>query len=255
MKNRTRVSFSDNTVHVTLPKAWTEFTQDELRDVYRLCASHQGQVNLMFAVFRYLTGLRIERCQEERYQIRFMVDGKPRRLWISPDKLLEYLEPLEFIKHPGADPVRIAWLKTPKVKAVDASLHGVKFSDYLQLENLYQGYISSRNPEALKSISENLYPGYDRQRGLEPFEVFNLIQWAVQIKANFARQFRNFFRPVAGEVETPEMLEVMNNQIRALTGGDVTKEQEIFDTDCWRALTELDYKSKEAEEYRRKSKS
>ena len=43
----------------------------------------------------------------------------------------------------------------------------------------------------------------------------------------------------------------MNAQVRALTDGDVTKEQQVFDTDCWRALTELDQKAREAEEYRK----
>lgn len=34
----------------------------------------------------------------------------------------------------------------------------------------------------------------------------------------------------------------MNAQIRALTGGDVTKERAVLQMDCWRALTELDAK-------------
>lgn len=45
------------------------------------------------------------------------------------------------------------------------------------------------------------------------------------------------------------MAEVMNNEIRALTGGDISKEDMVLSTDCWRALTELDYKAKEAEDF------
>ena len=48
------------------------------------------------------------------------------------------------------------------------------------------------------------------------------------------------------------MLEIMNNEIRVLTGGDVTKEQAILATDCRRALTELDFKAKEAREFKSK---
>lgn len=48
------------------------------------------------------------------------------------------------------------------------------------------------------------------------------------------------------------ILESINVQLRALTDGDVTKEQSVKQIDCWRALTELNAKAKEAEEFRRK---
>ncbi len=39
-----------------------------------------------------------------------------------------------------------------------------------------------------------------------------------------------------------------------MTGGDVTKEEEILHIDTWRALTELDAKAKEADEFNQKMK-
>ena len=39
-------------------------------------------------------------------------------------------------------------------------------------------------------------------------------------------------------------------QIRALTGGDITKEQAVLDADTWTALAELDAKAREAQKYR-----
>ena len=44
------------------------------------------------------------------------------------------------------------------------------------------------------------------------------------------------------------MLEVVDAEIRALTGGDITKEAQVLQSDCWRALTELDAKAREARE-------
>ena len=51
-----------------------------------------------------------------------------------------------------------------------------------------------------------------------------------------------------------ELRQAMNAQIRALTGGDITKEAAILQMDCWRALTELDAKAREAEEMRNQLK-
>ena len=43
-----------------------------------------------------------------------------------------------------------------------------------------------------------------------------------------------------------------NVQLRALTQGDVTKEEMIKNMDCWRALTELNEKAREAAEFETK---
>ena len=47
------------------------------------------------------------------------------------------------------------------------------------------------------------------------------------------------------------MLDAVNAQTRALTGGDITKEREVWKLDVWRALTELDAKAREADEFKR----
>ena len=51
-----------------------------------------------------------------------------------------------------------------------------------------------------------------------------------------------------------QLQENMNTQIRALTGGDITKEREVLCMDCWRALTELDAKAKDYEELNKNTK-
>ena len=54
------------------------------------------------------------------------------------------------------------------------------------------------------------------------------------------------------ELGVLDMRAVMNAQIRALTGGDVTKEREVLSMDCWRALTELNEKAREQQEFNQK---
>ena len=77
--------------------------------------------------------------------------------------------------------------------------------------------------------------------------------WFMWIKHNFSTKFPHLFKPAAdgGEGET-DMEASMNAQIRALTGGDITKEETIRKANVWRALTELDAKAREAEELNKK---
>ena len=81
-----------------------------------------------------------------------------------------------------------------------------------------------------------------------------IIQWWAQLKTLFGVHFPNFFKP-AEDGGVADMTQIMNNQIRALTEGDVTKENEILALDTWRALTELDAKAKEAEDFKLKTKT
>lgn len=81
------------------------------------------------------------------------------------------------------------------------------------------------------------------------------------LKQYFAQLFNNFYQPAPtnnggslGDEQTDlfrQLRDSTNAQIRAFTGGDITKEATIMKMDTWRALTELDAKAKEAEEYRK----
>ena len=78
--------------------------------------------------------------------------------------------------------------------------------------------------------------------------------WFMWIKDNFSKSFPHLFKPASEEGDY-DMTEAMNAQIRALTGGDITKEKQIEKSDVWRALTELDAKAREAEELNDKLKT
>ena len=49
-----------------------------------------------------------------------------------------------------------------------------------------------------------------------------------------------------------DVIGAMDVQIRALTDGDITKEETIRQLPCWRALTELNEKAREAKEFHEK---
>lgn len=253
----TRVSFSADgkSVNVNLPKSWQELSEKELIAYYKIVCLYselKSAPDPRFAMFSVCSGVCVESVDRGKNTaaLRFSKGLKTVRLKISFFELDELLASLNFVYSPGAEPVMLSTICGRKTD-VDARLHGVDFETYLTLENRYQGFISSKNNDALLSIVALLYPKFNQgKHQLKPFEVYGLLQWLVQVKSMFSNQFPNFFRPSSGETSA-SMLEIMNNQIRALTGGDVIKEHDVFASDCWRALTELDYKAKEAEEFKR----
>ena len=237
-KRTIRVSFSDNppTLNVKLPTAWTELSQQELADVYAIKAAFGHTSGRMpFELFRYFSGCRVRRRAGNRFVCTFAAmhaDGKVRKVTVpvTPEHLAELLACLDFIHNPGCVPVRLD--SFGKARALNAELHGVAFGTYLQLENLYQGFLQSQNPEALRAMATLLYPGISLGAVMPPGFAINVLQWMMQVKALFSRQWPNFFRPASGSESATSMLEVMNSEIRALTRGDLTKEDVVMAADC-----------------------
>lgn len=259
-KPTTRVSFSDNppTLDIKMPTKWTELSDEELRLVFRVIDTYTDPTeNIPFHVFRLLSKMRVERQHEGRFLCSFSSGKHKYRCWVTSEQLAEFSECLSFLSEPGDVPVRlnrIGFGMKKSYQGVNPQLHNVSFLDYVKLENLYQGFLMTKDVRDILKMAAILYPGFrPEQDRISAYEGLSIIQWMVQLKGMFAKAFPNFFKPASGADggPAPSMVEVMNNEIRALTNGDVSKEAEIFDVDCWRCLTELDFKAREAEEFNR----
>ena len=243
-----------------LPQAWHELSQRELAMVFRSMERNAEPSQAKLAVLLHLTGMEIfyREVSDWRCKVRVVCEGKDTTVsfLISHEKMAWMIEQLDWLDTPGIVPVRLQELLSKgweRVTALPADMHGVKFSTYLVAENCYQGVLMSRSDEAVQQLATTLYPGLVRT--LEAWERLMVLQWWAQVKGMFGDLFPHFFKPGGtDEGDTPDMRAIMDNQIRALTGGDITKEKEVLNMDTWRALTELDAKAKEAEEFKKSMK-
>lgn len=247
-----RVIFSDNVLNVQIPRGWHELSSTELRLVYQYLSVYDPEV-APTAIFCRLANAKIIREMEDSsFLMSFAITPKVNvQTIVTARQMSHYLNHLSWLMQPGDVPVRLP--KLGNQKAVDANMHGVAFGDYLRLETLYQAYLQTEAPEVLLRMANILYRGKHELKALDDISQLNVFNWVAQIKGMFAREFKHFFKASEGG-EPPEMTDIMNAQIRALTGGDVTREEQILAIDCWRALTELDAKAREAEELNKELK-
>ena len=151
------------------------------------------------------------------------------------------------------------------LKAVNALLQEdaetgriVSFHEYLCMEQRYQRYLTSRDEDQIDILASFLYRRPDGSRPAEwtltAAERVGVLAWFGHVKYVMSYAFPHLFRKSKGDDDTSDLsvIESINVQLRALTDGDVTKEAAVKAVDCWRALTELDAKAKQAEEFRRK---
>lgn len=259
MLKTTRPSFSANTdtLRFSIPQDWTQLTQQQLRYVCYSMLHFEGRSAKVYILVRMM-GIEVIRETDSGWICRTRVS----RLGFINFKLHTwqidyYLHLLDYIDTPSPVPVCLSPLG--KWQAVDNMLHGVPFSDYLQMENIFQGYLVRHDDTMLAQLARIMYVNSKNEHPdkmkMKPEELLSVFLWYSSIKMRFAGEFPDFLARVDTsdeEAEQPNMMEVMNSEIRALTEGDITKENIIMNTDCWRALTELNEKAREAKELKEK---
>jgi hypothetical protein len=136
----------------------------------------------------------------------------------------------------------------------------VPFETFLMAENLYQGFLHTRMDELLDELGSVLY-GYTQRHTFRAEERISIFYWYASLKEHLATTFSDFLQTrsdagatlMGGASLQQQLQRAMDTQIRALTKGDITKEQEILRMDTWRALAELNAQAREYQEIKRLS--
>ena len=176
---------------------------------------------------------------------------------LSTRQIQQATSVLDFLDSFAPMPVRIS--RIGKYRALPADFEKVPFEQFLYLENLFQGYLNTQSDELLLQMAQVLYAS-DHVKP-DKAQLVGIFYWMASLKQYFAGLFSNFYKPATNSEDNllgsgqpdiyRQLRDTTNAMIRALTGGDITKEERIMKMDTWRALTELDAKAREAEELRK----
>lgn len=256
------------------PQSWGELTQDQLRYVLKLMVRFNNPIRLAwflghrstphqasFIIKTHLlcrfSGVKIHRETTRGYLCSIRTGWLRRKsFFLQTWQVMDMLSQFGWIDELGKMDNRLDVIHG--LHAVDTRLHGVIFADYLNMEKYFFAYQQTKSQKMLEKLALLLYLDADERHSgkkihLNDIESLNVFIWYAAIKEHFSHEFKHFFRKVDGDgSDSFNMMESINTQIRALTDGDVTKEEEILNIDCWRALTELNQKAREAEEYKKK---
>ena len=241
------------TIDLKVPTSWEELTDNQLRYLFGLIAQDLSLVEVRTHCLLHWSGLKVLYKYGTGWWCKFVDD----EFLVSAGQVNAAIGALKWIGTPPPRPVRIS--KIGKHRALPADFQEVPFETYLICDNLYQGYITTRDKALLQQMGHLLYGSEDIE--LNDSERIGAFYWFASLKTMLAQEFSHLFLPEGISTEERNMFErtanqykmrkdVVNAQIRALTKGDVTKEKEVLAIDTWRALTELDAL---ADEYRKLS--
>ena len=244
------------TVDLKLPTGWEDLTDKQLRSVYGMIAYGMSSAKLKaYCLFNW-SNLKILHKYGNDW---FCKHGKQKFI-LTAEQVEQATHALDWLENVPSMPVRIS--RIGKHRAVKADFEGVPFETFIVCDNLYQGYLATKQDNLLDEMAAHLYESDDIK--LCDKERVSVFYWFASLKGLFAKVFKHFFQPIdtasgadGNMIEHSgsqyELLQnAVNAQIRALTKGDVTKEQQVLSLDTWRALTELDCQAREYEELERK---
>lgn len=235
-------------INFQIPASWSELSDKQLRFVYQLIANDMSTEELQTLCLLQWSSTKVVGRQDNGSYL--LKKGKI-LFEATPLTIAELLPNFAWLSAIPTNPARP--LKLKHRAALAADFQAVPFEIYIVGDNLYQGYLTTQSDDLLDELASVLYPGI--KTPLAPWERIAVFYWVVSLKDFFACRYPDFLQPVASQSgnnllgsSLPNVEETMNAQIRALTKGDVTKEQEILALDTWRALTELNAQAREYKE-------
>lgn len=248
-KKKIRVTFGNNNVlNCQLPEGWHQLTQSELQKALNYVANLTiVEAKLLF--FFRLTHISMQKVDVYGYICSVHDDSGERTFRIRLDDLCELMELMSWMESTPSVPVRLNKIGGSNAMYVP-ECYGLPFEKYLEIENLYQSYLVSHKADCLDDMAALLY---DDPKNLDDASRLNVFQWWAGLKNLFSQRFTSLFRPSGGSstIDQYKLMQIVNAQIRALTGGDITKYDAVMHSDTWTAITELDAKAADAERQRR----
>lgn len=243
MKTAAPVEYiSSERIDVKLPRSWRELSDAQLLLFCELMTEWPADT-ARFIFFMRLMDMRIACCVDGVYTMRigrFVVE-------YSADEILGWFKQLDYLKdyNSAVRPSRILG-----GRAVHPLIQNdLTFGDFVHLENWWYAYLTTRELCYLSYMGRVLYR-LRRPRIFSAAQSVAVLIWYTGLKQELTTFFPKFFGRSSAEKDFDgrEMLAIVDAEIRALTGGDVTKENAVLSTPLWRALSELNAKAREGEE-------
>lgn len=197
-------------IDLKLPTKWEDLTDRQLRYVFALLSQGFTATKVKaYCLCRWAVLKILHRYGNNGWACRH---GKQKFI-LTAEQVERATHALGWLDTLPTMPVRIARIGWHR--AVPADFEGVPFETFIVCDNLYQGYLATKQDELLDELASHLYSSKSNEEGvgirdllgrlLPPYtlhltqtERISVFYWFASLKAFLAKVFKHFFQPVAG---------------------------------------------------------
>lgn len=252
-------------INLIAPRNYGEMTEKQIRYVAALLIAGTPEETIWTKCFIRFTGIKPLGDVNGDY---FFSKRKLKGFFkLTVEEVNSFSKKMDFLtkSYAGIRPVS----KIGKLKPCDELLCDTTFLQYLEAENYYQKYLYTKDVNYLNALISTLYQkGKDYDNSLtskrakyidkHATEVDELIvlMWMVGVKDYFSKKFKYLFKRIESDENNdiaPDMYRIIQDQVRMLSDGDVTKRNKVLKSNTWDALDEMDSKIREAKEMEKRN--
>ncbi len=148
-------------VDLKLPTKWEDLTDKQLRYLYGLLAQgFPAQQVKTYCLFRW-SGMQVMHRYGKGWYCKFAKD----EFVIMASQINAAIASLDWLDSVPTLPVRLCRIGSHR--AIDAQFQGVPFETFIVCDNLYQGYLATKQDELLDEMASHLYSSKFRVESLE----------------------------------------------------------------------------------------
>ena len=247
-------------IDITLPKSWKELSKKQLLYISTLMLSGNTNEEIQTKCFFMFAGIKVLKSINNE---RWLCKCKKGKFILQEYEVLSFSKKLSFLTDPITEITPLALLAGQK--HIQPQFRGVTFRQWFNAENYYQAYLFTKDEHYLNCLCAVIYCDpkkfdvklinrhsrkFNKKSYVKRFTVFLFYSG---FKDRLSKEFKHFFQRLnsAGDqvsIAPPKMGEYLDNMLHALNLGDITKNTEILNSECWAAFAMLDKVTKENQE-------
>lgn len=263
---------SADTWQLSLPERWEQLPQRSLREFLTLLAQGLTDKELTTRLFYQWAGatqLSTSTAPDGSPLVVLAINApgsrQPQTALVPLRTLVAAIMQLEWLTHTDTmPPVRLDRAECGR-EALDPQLHRLTLGEYILADRAHQQYAATHDAAHAHRLCTLLYqqPTHGGKHAAPSFtaaEMLGATLWFSAVKRLLTSRFPDLLRPAAPQGQAADERppfdpwahqQEADNMVRLLTGGDITKEEQVLGASVWRALTELNAKAREARQLRR----
>lgn len=234
-----------------IPSGWAELEPREIPVVFKALMSDGFADASEIPVYLLMRLSGIAVVGRTADGVRYLCSQRGKLSALEPIVLASLVEKMQWV----LDDPKLPWRPVMLAgrETVDAEMLYITLAEWLRIDDCYTGALYTQNISLVNSLCPILL-----KKGLgarfEDWECLAVLRWIQGVKALLSDEYPEFFVPapkMQPDADLKRSLrEGVDAQIRALTKGDITKEEEVLNMPLRRALAELNAQAREYREYK-----